>query len=62
MFVGPVFGQEYWGGDLGATRFSTHAQITPADVATIMRRGGGIPHRIITSSRSVAALRTTGAG
>jgi hypothetical protein len=26
------------------------------------RGGGGIPHRIVTISRSPAALRTTGAG
>jgi hypothetical protein len=33
MFVGPAFGWEYWG-DLGGTRFSTLAQITPANVAS----------------------------
>jgi hypothetical protein len=37
LLAGPAFGWEYWGGDRGGKRFSTLAQITPADVANETR-------------------------
>src|SRR5208282_4864271 len=37
LFAAPAFGWEYWGGDQGGTRFSTIAQITPANVDSLVR-------------------------
>jgi quinoprotein glucose dehydrogenase len=37
LFAAPASGWEYWGGDQGGTRFSTLAQITPANVDSLVR-------------------------
>ena len=61
--------QSYW--HQNKHRFSglSHIRQCGEDVLRILvtggppvRGGGGMPHRIMTNSRSVPALRTTGAG
>src|SRR5258708_26407275 len=37
MAAAPAFGWEHWGGDRGGTRFSPLAQITPANVGSLVR-------------------------
>ncbi len=37
LFAPPASAWEYWGGDPGGMRFSTNAQITPANVGQLVR-------------------------
>src|SRR5579872_2641917 len=37
LSVAPALGWEHWGGDPGGTRFSALTQITPANVANLVR-------------------------
>src|SRR5258708_18939691 len=55
LTAAPAFGWEHWGGDRGGTRFSPLAQITPANVRSLLRAWGIRPCDLHTKPAAAMA-------